>query len=209
MLRSTIVPRTCLRQYTRSSPKRRKRAARIRTLDRRIGALARTQELLSESGWHGGELAEIARREFAPYAAGNIDIGGPCITLKAEATQAVIMVLHELTTNAAKYGALSTRGGRVALHWSWMSNGSPLRLSIEWQEVNGPPVESPSRISFGTSTIRDLIPFELGGTVDLTFAAEGVSCRIEIPATWVHQGNRKTDTPNKHFSVQAVSRPRQ
>ena len=84
-------------------------------LDSRIKSLARTHELLSQSHWSGVSLAEIARLELAPYAGDNVEIGGPSVTLKAEAAQAMAMVLHELTTNAAKYGAFSDRNGRVSL----------------------------------------------------------------------------------------------
>jgi two-component sensor histidine kinase len=95
------------------------------------------------------------------------------------------MVLHELATNAAKYGALSTKEGRVSIRWERRLNGHPLRLVLEWQEVGGPPVVDPEKASFGMSTIRDLIPYEFGGKVDLTFAPEGVRCRVELPADWL------------------------
>jgi two-component sensor histidine kinase len=95
------------------------------------------------------------------------------------------MVLHELATNAAKYGALSTQSGRVSIQWDRRPNGHPLRLVLEWQEIGGPPVVAPDKSSFGTSTIRDLIPYELGGTVDHTLAAEGVRCRVELPVDWL------------------------
>ena len=93
-------------------------------LDDRIKSLARTHELLSHSHWHGVSLEEIVRRELAPYTAGNAAIGGPRVTLKADAAQAVAMVLHELATNAAKYGAFSKRDGRLLLRWRWLQNGS-------------------------------------------------------------------------------------
>ena len=109
--------------------------------------------------------------------------------LKAEAAQTVAMVLHELTTNAAKYGGFSTRSGGVLLKWWWLRNGSRGRLAIEWQEVGGPPVADPSRSGYGTSIVRELIPFELGGTVDLAFASDGLRCRIEISADWVDGDN--------------------
>ena len=87
------------------------------------------------------------------------------------------MVLHELATSAAKYGALSNHSGRVSVQWFWLPNGIQLhRLAIEWQEIGGPPVSAPSACGYGTSIIRELIPYELGGTVDLAFAPSGVQC---------------------------------
>src|SRR5262249_62288153 len=100
-------------------------------LDHRIESLARTHELLSESKWHSVALVEIIRRELAPYNVRNTDIGGPDLTLKAGAAEAVAMVFHELTTNAAKYGAFSSRTGRVLVRWRWLRNGSQDRLGIE------------------------------------------------------------------------------
>jgi PAS domain S-box-containing protein len=156
----------------------------VNALNRRINSLARTHGLLSESNWRGASLAEIVRREFAPYAAGNAEARGPGVNLKAEATQAVATVLHELTTNAAKYGAFSNRTGRVSVQWRWRQNGSR-QLLIEWKETGGPPVVAPSRSGYGTSIIRELIPFELGGKVELVFASEGIRCRLEIPTDWI------------------------
>jgi PAS domain S-box-containing protein len=157
----------------------------VGTFGRRIKSLARTHELLSQNHWSGVSLAEIARRELAPYAGDNVEIGGPSVTLKAEAAQAMAMVLHELTTNAAKYGAFSARNGRVSLRWRWLRNGSTGRLAIEWQELSGPQVLPPKQRGYGTSVIDELIPFELGGTVDLAFPGSGIRCRMEIPAQWV------------------------
>ncbi len=156
-------------------------------LDHRIRSLASTHELLSEMRWHGVSLAEIVRREFAPFARGNTVIDGPSVTLKADAAQPVAMVLHELTTNAAKYGAFSNQGGYVLLRWRWLHNGSGDRLAIVWQETGGPSVAPPSRCGYGTCIVRELIPFELGGTVDLDFARDGLRCRLEIPAAWVNK----------------------
>jgi PAS domain S-box-containing protein len=153
-------------------------------LDGRVRSMARTHELLSASRWQGISVAELVRRELAPYAtSGNTEIIGPEIILKAEAGQVIAMVLHELATNAAKYGALSTRNGRVLIRWRQRSNGYPRsHLVLEWREVGGPAVVTPENTGFGTHTIRDLIPYEFGGTVDLTFAPTGVRCRLELPA---------------------------
>jgi two-component sensor histidine kinase len=154
-------------------------------LDRRIASLARVHELLSCNRWQGVSLRELVRREFAPYAADNIAIKGPSVLLIAEAVQPLAMVLHELTTNAAKYGAFSNRSGRVALCWWWLRKGSHDRLAIDWHEMGGPAVTSPNRYGYGTSIVRELIPFELGGEVNLIFAADGLRCRMEIPSDWI------------------------
>ena len=105
--------------------------------------------------------------------------------LEPEAAQVVAMVLHELSTNAAKYGAFTNPSGRVSLRWWWIEHGADRGLAIEWQERGGPPVLSPDRCGYGTSLVRELVPFELGGVVDLKFNFSGVQCRIEIPGRWV------------------------
>jgi PAS domain S-box-containing protein len=169
------------------------RADFVNGLNSRIGSLARTHELLSESNWRGVSLAEIIQRELAPYTRGNTEAKGPSVTLIAEATQAVATVLHELTTNAAKYGALSNPSGRVSVRWRWLQNGSHDRIVIEWQETGGPLVLAPSRSGYGTNIIRELIPFELGGAVELSFAPEGTRCRLEIPGEWAGRGRERRE----------------
>src|SRR5262249_34318960 len=107
------------------------------SVDHRIKSLAST---LSHSRWHGVSLLEIIRREFAPFTTSNTENSGPGITLKPKAAQATAMVLHEIATNAAKYGALSNHSGRVSVRWFWLPDGTPHhRLVIDWQEIGGPP----------------------------------------------------------------------
>jgi PAS domain S-box-containing protein len=159
----------------------------VASLEGRISSMARTHELLSATQWQGISVLELVRRELAPYATrGNTEISGPDVILRAEAGQALGMVLHELATNAAKYGALSKQNGRVSIACQQLLNGHPRsRLILLWSEVGGPSVMAPQHSGFGMSTIRDLIPYEFGGTVDLAFAASGVRCRLEIPADWL------------------------
>jgi two-component sensor histidine kinase len=161
----------------------------------------------NEARWHGVALAEIVQREFAPYGQGNSDVRGPSVTLKPEAAQAVAMVLHELTTNAAKFGALSKRSGRVQLKWWWQQNAGDPRLVSEWKEVGGPPVREPSRSGYGSSVVRELIPFELDGTVDLAFAKDGLRCRLEIVADWISIGG-SSDELRLAFGVDCCAAPR-
>jgi PAS domain S-box-containing protein len=156
-------------------------------LDGRVQSMARTHELLSARGWQGISVAELVRRELAPYATdANGEVNGPEVILRPEAGQALAMVLHELATNAAKYGALSTNKGRVLVRWHRRLNGQPRsHLILEWREVDGPSVVAPEKSGFGTHTIRDLISYEFGGAVDLVFPPEGVCCQLELPADWL------------------------
>ena len=155
----------------------------VKVLDGRIQSMAATHSLLSQSRWQGVGLADLVRHQLAPYVTdANTGISGPNIMLTAAATQAVAMVLHELATNAAKYGALATSGGRVSVIWDRRSSGNAAdNLMIAWREIGGPPVAAPIQSGFGTDLIRNLIPHELGGIVDLTFASDGVFCKIEFP----------------------------
>jgi PAS domain S-box-containing protein len=153
----------------------------VTALDGRIRSMASAHELLSTRRWQGIPLAELVRRELAPYATrNNAEIEGPEVMLRAEAGQAVAMMIHELATNAAKYGAFSTRSGRVSVRWHWKLNGSA-QIVLEWQESGGPKVEAPKKAGYGTSVVRELIPYEFEGTVDLSFDPEGFRCRLEIP----------------------------
>lgn len=155
----------------------------VRALDGRIQSMAAAHALLSQSRWHGVGLTDLVRHQFAPYATeANIAISGPDVMLGAAETQAVAMVIHELVTNAAKYGALSTSGGRISLSWQCEIRAeAPSRLQIEWRETGGPPIAAVVRPGYGTSLVRELIPHELGGKVDLELASAGAVCRIEIP----------------------------
>jgi len=159
----------------------------LEMLNRRINSLANTHSLLSRSRWQGVSLGELVRSELA-FCTKDVSahIEGPELVLAAEATQPVAMVLHELATNAAKYGALSNGHGRVSARWRLSSRGlAGGTLVIEWKESGGPPVVAPTASGYGTSVIRDLIPYELGGTVQYEFGGDGIRCKLEFPARWL------------------------
>jgi len=155
----------------------------IEALDSRIESMAVAHELLSQGNWMGVRLADLVRHQLAPYATdANMAISGPDIALNAAATEALGMVLHELVTNASKYGALSIPEGRVSVSWECRnSDDAMFGLKILWRETCGPSVSAPCKSGYGTSLVCELIPHELGGIVDLAFPPEGVSCTIEIP----------------------------
>jgi PAS domain S-box-containing protein len=153
-----------------------------RSLKGRIQSMAAAHVLLSQKGWHGVGLEALVRSQLAPYAAdANIAINGTDVILPAAAIQAMGMVLHELVTNAAKYGAFSLPTGRVTVSWDRKPNGHATNVVFAWREFGAPRIAVEPKSGYGTRLIRELVPHELGGTVDLEFAAEGVSCRIEFP----------------------------
>jgi two-component sensor histidine kinase len=154
----------------------------VRSLRGRIQSMAAAHTLLSKNAWQNIGLDALVRTELAPYTTGtNIRISGTDVMLTPAETQALGKVLHELVTNAAKYGALSIPSGQVSVSWERRPNGLAATLILEWRELGGPHVASNVQSSYGTDLIRNLIPHELGGMVDLAFVKEGVNCRIECP----------------------------
>ena len=161
----------------------------VRSLRGRIQSMAIAHKLLSESRWLDVGLTSLVDTQLRPYETyGNITISGTDLTLAAAEAQAVAMVLHELVTNAAKYGALSVPEGQVSVSWDHKLNGNATAiLMLEWRELRGPPVATEVQSGYGTGLIRDLVPHELGGKVDLVFDPGGVICRIAIPLSRVEQ----------------------
>jgi PAS domain S-box-containing protein len=169
----------------------------LQTFDGRIQSMANAHALLSRSHWEGVNLVKLVCSELAPCVGeGTASVEGPEVLLTAEATQAIAIVLHELVTNASKYGALSTPLGRITVSWDW--RGAKEGLSLQWIEANGPAVAAPGQTGYGIRAIRKLIPHELGGTVDLTFDASGLRCRIELPSECI-RSDRQPTTSLKAF----------
>jgi PAS domain S-box-containing protein len=175
----------------------------LQVLRGRIRSLANTHDLLSRGRWQGVALAQLVLNELAPCMRdGNTLIEGPAVDLRADSVQAIAIVLHELATNAAKYGALSNHCGQVSVRWNWQSNGSAHKgLVLEWRETDGPPVSRQVLSGYGTSVIRDLIPYELGGTVDYVLASDGVRCKLEIPAEWLSRVDNVVSSSNEQLRV--------
>ncbi|HEY8382073.1 MAG TPA: PAS domain S-box protein [Microvirga sp.] len=148
----------------------------------RLLALSQTHNLLTSESWERASLRALLKQELAPYGKARCRYDGPAdVHLAPRAVVALGMALHELTTNAAKYGALSVETGRVTLDWS-VSGGLFERLRLEWREEGGPPIAAPpARRGFGSRLLERGITAELGGTVDLDFAPEGLRAVIELP----------------------------
>ena len=145
----------------------------------RLQAMARNHELLARAGWIGVSLRDVVTDTLAPYAdAGDrISAAGPKLMLGTTAATTLGMALHELVTNAAKHGALSTGTGRVTLNWG--IDGDFLDLC--WRESDGPPVQAPTRRGFGLTLIEHSLAASSGGHVDLDFAPQGLVCTIRFP----------------------------
>jgi PAS domain S-box-containing protein len=150
------------------------------TIGGRIQALANVQALLAQSRWAGADIRSLVTKELSPYrAAGDsrADIIGPNLLLKPKSAQSIAVALHELTTNAVKYGALSVSAGRVRVEWSHVADR---RLIIVWTESNGPRVGPPSRRGFGTNVIEQIIKGQLNGEARFDWRAEGLMCKLVL-----------------------------
>jgi PAS domain S-box-containing protein len=149
-----------------------------RAIEGRIRALAKLHDLFVKSRWTGAELSSIAAQELAPYVGEGVARArsdGPYVLLAPKAAQAIAVTLHELATNAAKYGSLSVPKGLVEVTWSNATDG---RLILYWTESGGPPAKKPTREGFGTSVIERMIREQLNGELHLDWRPEGLVCEI-------------------------------
>jgi PAS domain S-box-containing protein len=146
----------------------------------RLHTLAGAHDLLTREHWEGVTLAELARAATATFDPGSsrIAVAGPEIKLCPKTAVGLAMALHELGTNAAKYGALSVDPGHIALSWALTAEG----FVVDWQEHDGPAVVPPERRGFGVRMIERVLASDINGRVDMTFAPSGLNCRIEAPA---------------------------
>ena len=151
----------------------------------RLMALSRAHDLLTHHQWAGVGLRELLEQAVSPFAGGDADsairLGGPDHTLSAQAALALAMVIHELATNAAKYGALSVPSGRVDLVWSVRAKDGADWLFMEWLEQDGPAVKEPARRGFGSRLIQRTIDKDLGGKADIRFLPAGVQGTLAFP----------------------------
>lgn len=153
----------------------------------RIFALSKAHDLLTSENWRGAELSDLVTETLAPFGindreSGRISVEGGAITLPSRKAMAISMALHELATNAAKYGALSNSMGRVAIAWRIEAEAQVKRLRLLWREIDGPPVRKPKSRGFGSHLIERL-PRELQGEVSLDYRPEGLLCEIMLPVT--------------------------
>ena len=159
------------------------------SLERRIRAMAHAHNLMSATRWQGASVRGLMKEELAPFQqekTGNIRMSGDDVLLTPTAALPFTLVMHELTSNAAKYGALSTAAGFIDIGWRQDGDGA---LVVTWKERNGPPVTPPTRRGFGTVIIERSLRHDIKGTSTLAFDPEGVGCVITIPSEHVVPNN--------------------
>jgi two-component sensor histidine kinase len=152
--------------------------------EERIIALGRAHDVLTKEHWESADLRELVLSIVQPYRAehsSRIEVSGPSLAVNPRATVALAMILNELMTNAAKYGALSQPEGRVRLEWSATEERGPPKLRMVWMEMGGPLVHSPTRRGFGSTLIEQSITRELGGTFEKRFDPTGLICTMKLP----------------------------
>ena len=152
-------------------------------IEGRIDALAKVHALFVQSRWTGAELRSLVTQELLPYRGERdrrVRFDGPAVMLEPTTAQAIAISLHELATNAAKYGSLSAAGGRVEILWSLTTDG---RLSLRWIESGGPTAAPPTHRGFGTRIMENMIG-QLRGEVRFDWRDQGLTCEIDLPLAW-------------------------
>lgn len=162
----------------------------------RLIALSKAHDQLTVHHWESADLRELLAGSLAPYAGPNPDrviLRGEDVVLRPRAVLTLAMAVHELTTNAAKYGALTLPGGRIEIRWQPAQSGEGRpTLRIDWLEQGGPPVAEPEQRGFGSRLVENSIAAELGGRVRLAFEPQGLRCEITIPLENAIVGFRTT-----------------
>jgi two-component sensor histidine kinase len=150
-------------------------------IEGRIRALANVNALFVQSRWRGAELHSLITQELSPYCQDGekrVRSDGPNLWLEPQTAQTIAVTLHELATNAAKYGALSVAEGRVQVGWSRAANG---QFILRWTETGGPPVKPPERRGFGTRVMESMVRGQLKGETRFDWRAEGLACEVVLP----------------------------
>jgi PAS domain S-box-containing protein len=145
----------------------------------RVSALSRAHSLLAQNRWEGGELAAVLTEETRAYQSINqLMIGGPAVTLTPNAVQPVSLLIHELATNAVKYGALSAAEGRVDVSWRILPSDE---LELRWIETGGPPVQKPESRGFGSTLVTEVATRQLAGRLDISWPTTGMRLVVTLP----------------------------
>lgn len=163
----------------------------------RVHALARAHDQITEQNWSPGSLRKLIQQEAAAFlenGASRVRVKGPSVLLEPQAFSTVALVIHELTTNAAKYGALCDSTGEVNVSWRFLDDDA---LELAWRETGGPAVKAPNRRGFGSTIIERSIPFDLGGEAEVRYELTGLVASFRIPAPHVIAGKEDDVAPEE------------
>ena len=181
----------------------------VTDLQNRLHALSVAHDQLTQSHWKAAPLSSLIEAEAQAWTNvgdARLVLDGPPVMIEARAYQTLALVLHEMMTNAAKYGALSAEGAQLRIAWSVEGDRG---LELRWTETNGPAVVPPSRRGFGTVVVEQSIPFELKGTAQIDYAADGVKALFTIPAEFVLAGEAasapRRDLPSARADLKGKS----
>jgi two-component sensor histidine kinase len=187
-------------------------ASFVRTIEGRLSALARAQTLLAADRWSGADLHTLLRGELAAFLDGSrsgpwVELQGPCLALPPGAAQPISMAVHELATNAIKYGALSSPTGRLFIDWQ-LEHAADAVLRLRWTETGGPPPQGPpARQGFGSRVLNGTLRDQLGGSVSLAWEATGLVCDIEVPFDRIKRADAVEDGQNLASDVGVAEVP--
>ncbi|KFG67294.1 sensor histidine kinase [Microvirga sp. BSC39] len=153
-------------------------------LERRLLALSRAHDVLTRESWDGADLVEVIEKALEPYqisGENRLRITGPHVRVTPRMSLALAMAMHELATNAVKYGALANKTGTIDVSWKVTNGTAPPRLALRWTETGGPPLVPPRRRGFGSRLIERSLANDLDGQVEIAFAPTGVVCTVDAP----------------------------
>ncbi len=169
------------------------------TVMNRLKSLANTHALLIDKEWHGADIAEVVRTEMSPYT-DRVTMDGPTVILSVQAAQNFALAVHELATNAAKYGALSNQVGQVDISWSVLEANGRSQFTFRWQERGGPPVSPPAGKGFGQVVLEQVMAEFFDPPPKIKFSPRGVSYRLSgslaaiLPSDGPHVSQPKRST---------------
>src|SRR6201990_1730674 len=177
--------------------------AYVNAVEGRINALARVHTILSLSSWQGAEMSRLLHEELAPYSVSDrIRLTGTEVHLQPATAQTLALALHELVTNSAKYGALSSLSGQLSIDWTVDDE----TLALTWEERGGPEVREPTSRGFGTRSLMASVESQLGGQAVFDWQAEGLVCRLQVPLARKPSGSAEL---NGRQSIEATEPPLQ
>ena len=157
-------------------------------IESRVLALSRSHDLLTSGNWHGAGLHDLIETALQPFdvvvgRSERFTILGDNVRLSPKITLSLAIAIHELATNAVKYGALSNDAGTIAIDWTMVADAAGNHLILRWRERDGPTVTPPSHRGFGSWVIERGLAHELGGRVTLDYHSDGVACTIDVPVS--------------------------